>query len=168
MNVLNKLHAYDDLYPDEQAGIEARRLKRDCTPDDAPAPKMIEISEAAVDKGKALGMTCGYERKVMPIRKTAVFDPSAIKMGYTQNSKPVKIDYETVNTEKMRHTSGYRTTVSEEEFLRLPAANKMNLAGFRQPFLTKPAPTEMYGNIGFQDANARAGYERIVHPGHGF
>jgi len=158
---IDKQHAFEAQYPDTQAKAEASEIKADFTKaakKPLPQIKMYEIEDSDIYKGTALAYSDGYKKKTLQTRKTVGWD-SKMEMGH-DSVKGIKIDYETINKEKRRYTSGYGGFASEEEFLRLPSANKMNLAGFREPFLIKPAPDTLYGNLCYADSNAVAGYDR--------
>lgn len=160
---IDKLQTFDALYPDDQAKSEAITAKKEFTQSEKkvqPEPKTIDIEEINIRQGIALANTDGYKKKTLPTQKLEVWGP-----GYTLNmnaapEKGVNIDYETINKQKRRHMSGNKEYVSEEEFLRLPSVDKLTLQGKYMPFLIKPEPEEIWGNIPFEDSNAYAGYNR--------
>lgn len=160
---IDKLQTFDALYPDQQAKSEAVTAKKEFTKSEkeqAPVPKTIDIEETNIRQGISMANTDGYKKKTLGTKKLEVWGP-----GYTVNmdAKPVtgvNIDYETINKQKRRHMSGHKEYVSEEEFLRLPSVDKLTLQGKYMPFLIKPEPEEIWGNIPFQDSNAYAGYNR--------
>jgi exopolyphosphatase/pppGpp-phosphohydrolase len=158
---LNSAHEFDALYPENQARAEAAELKSDFTKaskKQGPQIKMYDIEESDIYKGLAIGSTNGYKKKEIPMQKTTSWN-GKMEMS-AEKIKGITIDYETINREKRRFTSGYRDLATEEQFLTLPSFNKMNLAGFREPYLIYPAPEVLYGNIPYQDSNAVAGYDR--------
>lgn len=161
VNQIDKEHAFDAKYPEEQAKAEASELKKDFTKASKANPpqiKMYEIEESDLEAGTALAYTNGYKKKEIPMLKTTGWN-GKMEMS-NEKVSGIKVDYEVINKEKRRYTSGYHDLASEDEFLKLPSVNKMNLAGFREPYFIRPAPEELWGNIPYADSNAVAGYDR--------
>ncbi len=163
MKTLDKLQTFDALYPDEQAKSEAVTAKKDMTSNERkqdPMPKGVNIDEKDIRIGIAMANTDGYKKKVLPVQKLEVWGPKNVLNMDSKVEKGVNIDYETINKQKRRYMSGYKEYVTEEEFLKLPSVNKLSLQGKYMPFLIKPEPEVIWGNIPFQDSNAYAGYNR--------
>jgi hypothetical protein len=152
---INKQIAIDEKYPIDSVKLELKSVKSE----KESKEDQTDVSKKDLSTGFQEANQDGYQDDKKFVYDAHIPFNGKIKISSKDTHKSVRVDYDTINAEKRRYTSGHREKVSLEEFYKMNGPERLRLQGAAEPYILFPKMND-FGNIPFADTNARSGSKR--------